>query len=161
MAKIFILSQKERGVAEPWKEVDCQAGISCLLDSSIEEAKRDDAEKPDLLRFFDRGPVDSIMYFFHRGTEPDKKVIDYTDKALQQGLFQPTVFLLEALPADKFESTDYCPEAPEESARISAWIERGYADLGFSIIKVPPCSVEGRVSFIFLRIFELESQRRL
>ena len=153
-AKAFILAEQAKGVAEPWKLEGFQSGISVWFDKEMEKAKK--LAGVDLC-FFDRGPVDSIMYHLHRGQAPEDQVVLYTGIALREQRFQCKVFLLEELPADCFENTSYRPEDPEESRKIGAWMEKGYRDLGFTIIRIPAVPVEERAKII-LRHIEMDKK---
>ena len=93
----------------------------------------------DRIVFFDRGIPDCIVY--HKLAGLDTKHID----TISRGRYRK-VFFLDPLP---FYENDYTrPEDSDLAARLSNLLLNVYNDLDYTIVKVPPVSVEERVKLV-------------
>ena len=105
------------------------------------------------LTFFDRGIPDIIAYLKAAALPVDDRY--YT--ALQQHPYQLLVFIL---PPWKVIYTNDAErwQTYEEAVHLYTSIRETYQALGFTLIEVPPASIENRMAFIQEAIPEFKKQ---
>lgn len=108
-----------------------------ILDLKVDFEKK--LSKKELL-FMDRGIPDSAAYLSLIGVQNDKDL-----KKAIKNCFYKKVFLLELLKYKK----DYARiETQDEAMLIEDLLEKTYADLGMTVIRVPKMTVEKRIKFV-------------
>lgn len=89
--------------------------------------------------FFDRAVPDSIAYFRLAGLDPSRPL------ALGRRMRYKSVFLLDRLPVRK----DAVRKEDEQTARdIETLLMECYRELGYSMIRIPVCTVSRRADLI-------------
>ena len=126
---------------------------------TLEELRRDETEwnrmvlqrsiqieegvPKDRVVFFDRSIIDNIAYHKLRGM-PTEHI-----EAIAKGRYKK-VFLMQPL---NFYEKDYSrTEDVEVANKLSRLLLDAYRNLGYTVVEVPPVSVEERVSFVLGRL---------
>ena len=93
--------------------------------------------------FLDRAAPDSIAYYEIEGLDPTE-AIEHSRRFRYQ-----TVFMLERLP---YEKDKVRSETDTSAIRIASLLERGYTDLGYTIVHVPVMAIAHRVDFVLAHL---------
>ncbi|OQP62629.1 hypothetical protein A3860_26830 [Niastella vici] len=133
----------------PWADLSCFAGKT--LDRMITQYNQTAGHAR--ITFFDRGIPDIIAYLKAAALPvPDRF---YT--ALQQHPYQPTVFILPPWKQIYINDAERW-QTWEEAVALHTSIRETYRALGFTLIEVPPASVENRMESILENLPEFKKQ---
>lgn len=145
MASLYIAQGKE----QPWLCTDFDDHILQLQSERQSVA----TFYPKSRIFFDRSPLDVLAYCERFGqADPDfkKRIVN----TLQKGSYAPIVFLVENFGSCK--KTAVRSESIQEALQLQQLQEKNYREHGFSIVRVPPGSVDERAQFILAFIADFE-----
>jgi predicted ATPase len=133
----------------PWINLSCFAGK--VLNRMV--ALHTQTAAHTGITFFDRGIPDIIAYLKAANLPVDDRY--YT--TLQQHPYQPLVFILPPWKAIYTNDAERW-QTYDEAVHLYTSIRETYQALGFTLIEVPPASVENRMDFILETIPEFKKQ---
>ena len=138
-----IVREQDAGISEPWVKKGFREKIIALQEERQLEAT---AKKTNLV-VFDRSPIDTFTYCLHIGKdEPTGELIRAVQKVVDAGYYDEKVFLLENL--GFCNQNEVRCEDQDESLIIQMRLQESYKKLGFTVVQVPPVSIEERVERI-------------
>lgn len=133
----YLLNQNPHEYESLRSEITVQSKIIEL------KLKRERQLCPEDLIFFDRGVPDSLAYFRYYNIDTDKMIE-------KMNIYQYAwVFFLEGLPVQQDEIRR---ENEHQARRIGDYIYNAYTELGYSVIRIPPDTVEHRIEQILSEI---------
>ena len=135
-ARILIDDEMSRGKTLQEIRRDEQAFQERILQMKLEVEQK---LNPREHLFLDRGIADSIAYFRFHGADP-KPAIDASRHRVYK-----TVFLLDQV---RFQRDEARIESVESARRINDLLLEAYAELGYTVIRVPVMPIADRVDFI-------------
>ena len=103
--------------------------------------------------FFDRSPVDVVVYEQFKGSVDPEILLAATDVSES---YEKTIFLIENL--GQIQQTTVRAENLDESITLERLQEENYKRFGFKVIKIPPGTVEERAKRILSHITLLPQQ---
>ena len=112
------------------------------------QQRHEDGLRPEQITFLDRGLPDSLT--FHRvcGLNPDELLLDCLKYRYA------AVFILDRLPVER--KITLGPEDEISAQFQDEWLERDYAALGYSVVRVPVFPPLERLAFVLERLSELD-----
>lgn len=145
MASLYIAQGKE----QPWLCADFDDHILQLQS----ERQSGAALCPKSRIFFDRSPLDVLAYCERFGqANPEFK--SRIEDTMQAGSYAPIIFLVENFGSCK--KTAVRSENIQEALELQQLQEKNYCEHGFSVVRVPPGSVDERAQFILACIADFE-----
>jgi predicted ATPase len=117
-----------------------------LVQQGIFEMQQDleNRLRPNQMVFLDRGLPDSLTFDRVYGLDPDELLPDCFKH------YYASVFILDLLPFRREIRLGLEGEKPAQF--IDKWLERDYASLGYSVIRVPVLPPQERLDFVLDRI---------
>lgn len=130
-ATTIIQEQLAEGVNSPWLSKDFEDKVVALQ----EKRRIEEVAQNITFIFFDRGPVDPLVYQLREDSKPTKAVVRAVQKVIDEQLYNKIVFFVDNL--GFCEQTETRAETNLESMAIGNDLERGYKALGFKVIHIP------------------------
>ncbi|MBM3894391.1 hypothetical protein FJ366_02235 [Candidatus Dependentiae bacterium] len=145
-ATIVIADELKKGEKTPWSENWFEGKLATIMEIAQNNLPQNNLQPV----FFDRSPLDPLVYIALYEKKSPTETISKLKNLLSSGKFNPKVFLFNDLGFCK--NTAIRHEDVAEMLRIENAMVQHYTLHGFEIIRVPAGTIKDRTDFILSHI---------